>query len=75
MRIEDKFLTKREIIDLQVGVKELQNLIHIKKDNEDLWKETDHFRNDFSVFETQMKEKMGNIEKDLSKFVVTGKLI
>lgn len=69
-----KFVEKREILDLQAAVKELQNLTSIKQENEDIRSNMNNFSNDFSTFVNQTKEKLGNIEKELSKFVITGKL-
>ena len=69
-----KFVEKSEILDLQAAVKELQNLTSIKQENEDIRSNMNNFSNDFSTFVNQTKEKLGNIEKELSKFVITGKL-
>ena len=72
-RIQDKYVEKREIIDLASEIKELKNLNCLKQEGEDIRSDLRSQNDSFSLFTNQIKDKISDIEKELGSFVKTSK--
>lgn len=71
-KIEQQFVDKSQIIDITEKVRKLEQLWTVETQTKDLRKDLTEVQDGYTQFIKDTKEKLANIQREMSDFVVTG---